>query len=61
VSRRGFDAERANRAGDGKRTLFVSTGALRVIEAAEVRVIDVPLSDEAIARCRAKARARRMS
>lgn len=56
-----FNADQANRAGYASRVPFVSTGDLR--KAAEatvpVRIYDAPLSDEAIARCRAKARARR--
>ena len=56
-----FDAARANRAGDAARVLFVPARELRAAaaaaEGAPVRLYDAPLSGEAIARCRAKARA----
>ena len=53
-----FDAERANRAGDAARTLFVPSREHRAgLEPnAPVRLYAAPLSPEAIARCRAKAR-----
>ncbi len=56
-----FDAEKANRAGDAKRELFVPASERRkAAEAAiPVRLYAAPLSAEAIARCRTKARARR--
>jgi hypothetical protein len=48
-----FDAERANRAGDAAREIY----APRRAAAPTTRIYAAPLSDAAIARCRARARA----
>jgi hypothetical protein len=49
--------ERVNRARDADRVLFAAVKNVRLTEAATVRIFATPLSDEAITRCRAKARA----
>jgi len=55
----GFDAERVNRANDASRVLFVPVREARagMAPGAPVRLYAAPLSDEAIARIRAKVRA----
>jgi hypothetical protein len=52
-----FDADKANRASAGTRVLHLPVSEIRA-KAVVVRIYDAPLSDEAIARCRAKAKAR---
>jgi hypothetical protein len=52
-----FNAEKTNRAGDAKRVLLPTKRELRAVPATCIHA--APLSDEAIARCRAKARAAR--